>query len=132
MKQLYVQDISKQSLFEKYEQQFKALADQKRLQIMNILTEKGSVCVCDMTEFIDMPQSKLSYHLKILLDANIILKRTEGTWSYYSLNQEQVNHLLSEELCCLFRPVNKSCSGPEQNEPEATNGSCSEEEEKCC
>jgi ArsR family transcriptional regulator len=128
MKQLYGQDLSKQSLFEKYEQQFKALADQKRLQIMNILTEKGSVCVCDMTEFIDMPQSKLSYHLKILLDAKIIQKRTEGTWSYYSLNQEQVNHLLSEELCCLFRPVNIE---PEQKELEATLGSCSEEE-KCC
>ncbi len=103
LEKLQITDHSIQPLFVRYEQQFKALADQKRLQIMNILTQKGEVCVCDMTELIDMPQSKLSYHLKILLDANIIIKNTKGTWSYYSLNQKQVNHLLSDELCCLFR-----------------------------
>ncbi|MEH7234427.1 transcriptional regulator, partial [Bacillus safensis] len=48
--------------------------------------------------------SKLSYHLKILLDADLITKETRGTWSYYSLNEKEVNHLLSTELCCLFRP----------------------------
>ena len=53
---------------EKYEQKFKALADQQRLQIINILALKESVCVCDLTPIIDMPQSKLSYHLKILLE----------------------------------------------------------------
>ncbi|TWJ65736.1 Arsenical resistance operon repressor [Bacillus paralicheniformis] len=51
-----------------------------------------------------MPQSKLSYHLKILLDAGLITKEAKGTWSYYSLNEKEINHLLSEELCCLFRP----------------------------
>ncbi|MDQ0929365.1 DNA-binding transcriptional ArsR family regulator [Bacillus atrophaeus] len=51
-----------------------------------------------------MPQSKLSYHLKILLDAELIHKETKGTWSYYSLHEKEINHLLSEELCCLFRP----------------------------
>jgi ArsR family transcriptional regulator len=105
MKQLEVTDISKEALFARYEQQFKALADQKRLQIMNLLTQHGSICVCDLAEMMDLTQSKLSYHLKILLDANIILKKTEGTWSYYSLNIDQVNHLLSEELCCIFRPT---------------------------
>lgn len=100
-----LQDISKEKIFEKYEVKFKAIADQKRLQIMNILTEKGEMCVCDLAPLMDMTQSKLSYHLKILLDANIITKRTEGTWSFYNLNQSEINHLLSEELCCLFRPT---------------------------
>ncbi|MBM7660824.1 ArsR family transcriptional regulator [Bacillus mesophilus] len=122
MRPIIVDDQSKESLFLRFEKQFKALADQKRLQIMNILTEKGSVCVCDMTEYIDMPQSKLSYHLKILLDANIIHKKTEGTWSYYSLNQEEVSMLLSEELCCLFRPA----AQPNQH------GLVKDEEENCC
>jgi ArsR family transcriptional regulator len=53
---------------------------------------------------IEMPQSKLSYHLKILLDAGLILKETRGTWSYYKINEQGINHLLSPELCCLFRP----------------------------
>lgn len=101
-------DLSNEKLFETYEQKFKAIADQKRLQIMNILTQKGEMCVCDLAPIVDMTQSKLSYHLKILLDANIILKETRGTWSYYKLNQDEINHLLSEELCCLFKP--SSCS----------------------
>jgi len=89
--------------FAKYEMKFKALADQKRLQIMYELTRRGKTCVCDLTEVVDMPQSKLSYHLKILLDAGLITKETRGTWSYYDLNTEEVNALLSPELCCIFR-----------------------------
>ncbi|MDC3416916.1 ArsR/SmtB family transcription factor [Aquibacillus salsiterrae] len=87
-----------------YEKKFKALADKKRLEIMNIVCQRGSVCVCDLTEIIDMSQSKLSYHLKILFDAKLLIKENRGTWSYYQLNEREVNHLLSEELCCLFRP----------------------------
>ncbi|WP_082347270.1 ArsR/SmtB family transcription factor [Bacillus sp. FJAT-18017] len=102
--QIPLQDVSKEQVFETYEQKFKAIADKKRLQIMNILTEKGEMCVCDLAPLMEMAQSKLSYHLKILLDAGLITKRTEGTWSYYNLNQTEINHLLSEELCCLFRP----------------------------
>ncbi|EJL31960.1 MULTISPECIES: arsenical resistance operon transcriptional regulator ArsR [Brevibacillus] len=95
---------------EQYEKKFKALSDQKRLEIMYELCQRGKTCVCDLTEVFDMPQSKLSYHLKILLDANLIIKETKGTWSYYDLNDDEVNHLLSEELCCIFRKTGKgSC-----------------------
>ncbi|RIW28962.1 ArsR family transcriptional regulator [Bacillus salacetis] len=99
-----LKDISQESFFEKYEQRFKALADKKRLQIMNILTQRGSMCVCDLAPVVGMTQSKLSYHLKILLDANILTKETKGTWSYYDLNQQELNNLLSSELCCIFKP----------------------------
>jgi ArsR family transcriptional regulator, arsenate/arsenite/antimonite-responsive transcriptional repressor len=103
--EIQLQDISMDSFFEKYELKFKAIADKKRLQIMNILTQKGEMCVCDLAPMVDMAQSKLSYHLKILLDANIITKETRGTWSYYQLNQVELNHLLSHELCCVFKPT---------------------------
>lgn len=66
------------------------------------LTQKGSVCVCDLCEAVDMPQSKLSYHLKILLDAGLITREQKGTWSYYELNHAEVSRLLSRELCCIF------------------------------
>lgn len=96
--------------FEQYEKKFKALADQRRLEIMYELCQRGETCVCDLTEVFDMPQSKLSYHLKILLDANLITRETKGTWSYYDLNDSEVNNLLSEELCCIFRKTGKeSC-----------------------
>ncbi|TVX98209.1 helix-turn-helix transcriptional regulator [Paenibacillus cremeus] len=94
--------------FDVYEQKFKALADQKRLQILYELCQRGNTCVCDLTDIVDMPQSKLSYHLKILLDAGLITKETKGTWSYYELNPTEISALLSEQLCCIFRPIDKS------------------------
>ncbi|WML43189.1 metalloregulator ArsR/SmtB family transcription factor [Neobacillus sp. PS3-40] len=97
-------DLSLSATFSEYEMKFKALADQKRLQILNLLCQQDSICVCDLSGMIGMPQSKLSYHLKILLDANLILKEAQGTWSYYKINQHEVHHLLSPQLCCLFRP----------------------------
>jgi ArsR family transcriptional regulator len=103
MKPIELTDISLEEQFSTYELKFKALADKKRLKIMNEIVNKGTVCVCDLCEIVEMPQSKLSYHLKILLDANLIRKTTRGTWSYYELNSKEVNHLLSEDLCCLFR-----------------------------
>jgi ArsR family transcriptional regulator len=100
--------------FLQYEKKFKALADQKRLEIMYELCQRGQTCVCDLTESFGVSQSKLSYHLKILLDADLIVKQTKGTWSYYDINETEVNSLLSEELCCIFRKTgnkaaNNSC-----------------------
>lgn len=100
-----VKQESLPSTFEAYEKKFKALADKKRLEILYQLCQRQSICVCDLCDIFEMPQSKISYHLKILLDAGLIHKSTKGTWSYYEINSEEVNKLLSEELCCLFRPT---------------------------
>ncbi|NTV90469.1 MAG: winged helix-turn-helix transcriptional regulator [Clostridiales bacterium] len=85
----------------KYEDKFHALADRKRLMILNLLCEHGKTCVCDLSELTELPQSKLSYHLKILLDADMIRKENEGTWSYYTVNGEELTRLLSCELCLI-------------------------------
>ncbi|MCP8967211.1 ArsR/SmtB family transcription factor [Ectobacillus ponti] len=97
--------------FDLYEKKFKALADGKRLEILYELCQRGKTCVCDLTDIFDMPQSKLSYHLKVLLEAGFITKETKGTWSYYDLHDSEVNSLLSEELCFVFRKAEtgKSC-----------------------
>ncbi|GGF34602.1 transcriptional regulator [Halobacillus andaensis] len=102
-KDFQMTDVSLQHTFSKYERKFKALADERRLHILNEITRQKEVCVCDLSDQLDLPQSKLSYHLKILMDAELIEKETRGTWSYYTLNHAELNHLLSEELCCLFR-----------------------------
>lgn len=89
--------------FTYYENQFNALADKKRLEIIHELTKNNRVCVGDMCNSFGLKQSKLSYHLKVLLDANLILKETVGTRSYYKLNEIEMNNILSEKLCCIFR-----------------------------
>lgn len=105
MKTVSKQSIKdEQKLFETYEMKFKALADQLRLKIMYELNQRGQVCVCDLMEIVELPQSKLSYHLRILLDANLIEREKIGTWNYYRLNDPEVRSILSEELCCIFYP----------------------------
>ena len=87
-----------------YEKKFKALSDHKRLYILRILATEGKTCVCDLSELLALPQSKLSYHLKILLDVNFISVEREGKWNYYSANSNEIKKILSRDLCCLFYP----------------------------
>ncbi|MVO76299.1 metalloregulator ArsR/SmtB family transcription factor, partial [Paeniclostridium sordellii] len=53
-----------------YEAIFKALADKRRLEILKTLNKRGSMCVCKLVDEFELSQSKLSYHLKLLLDSN--------------------------------------------------------------
>ena len=99
IKQLPVMNQKAEAVdFTPYENKFKALADQKRLQIIYELTQRGNTCVCDLVDIMEIPQSKLSYHLKILLDAGLISRESRGTWSYYELNHSEVNNLLSPRI----------------------------------
>lgn len=84
--------------FKTYEKQFKALADEKRLHLLSILHRDGASCVCDLMEKLELPQSKLSYHLKIMMDAEMLLLEKRGTWNYYSISYAALDNLLSEEL----------------------------------
>lgn len=83
---------------------YKALADPKRLEILNKICLKNSACVCDLTEEMDLPQSKLSYHLKILLNAGLLQKETKGTWSFYSIDQKEMDRLISNQICNVITP----------------------------
>ncbi|MGY4690827.1 ArsR/SmtB family transcription factor [Salibacterium sp. K-3] len=102
-----ITDADQKELFKTYEAKFKALSDQLRLKILYELNQQGQICVCDLTDIVGLPQSKLSYHLKILLDVHLIEREKIGTWNYYRLNEKEVRALLSEELCCIFYPENK-------------------------
>ena len=47
--------------------------------------QHGERCVCDLTSDLDLAQSKLSFHLKVLKEAGLIRARQEGRWIYYRL-----------------------------------------------
>jgi ArsR family transcriptional regulator len=72
-----------------------ALADDTRLEILDQLKD-GERCVCELTDALQTGQSRLSFHLKVLKDAGLILDRPEGRWVYYAINFEAVEEL--EEL----------------------------------
>ena len=64
---------------------FKALCDPKRLAILEQL-RGGERCACVLQEPLDLTQSGLSYHMKILCDSGIVTSRQEGKWTYYRLS----------------------------------------------
>ncbi len=64
---------------------FKALCDEQRLTILEHLQD-GEKCVCVLTELMNMAQSKLSYHLKILCESGIVMSRQEGKFAHYSIH----------------------------------------------
>lgn len=64
---------------------FKALCDPKRLAILEQL-RSGEKCACVLQEPMDLTQSGLSYHMKILCDSGIVTSRQEGKWTHYRLN----------------------------------------------
>lgn len=65
---------------------FKALCDPKRLAILEQL-RSGEKCACVLQEPMDLTQSGLSYHMKILCDSGLVVSRQEGKWTHYHLSE---------------------------------------------
>ena len=63
---------------------FKALGDENRIQILRLL-QSGEKCGCELLEALNISQSTLSHHMKLLCDVGIVLSRKEGRWIYYSI-----------------------------------------------
>ena len=68
----------------------KALADENRLAIMMSLQQKEK-CACYLLEELNISQSTLSHHMKLLCDSGLVDYRKDGIWMHYSLSEEGVN-----------------------------------------
>lgn len=74
---------------------FKALSDENRLRIVNLLMHK-ELCVCELEAVLEMSQSNVSRHLIKLKQAQIVTSKKDSQWVYYSINPkfiENNNHL---------------------------------------
>ena len=77
---------------------FKALCDPNRLAILELL-RSGETCACVLLEKLEVTQSGLSYHMKILCESGIVESRQEGKWTHYQLSsagRETAIRLLQE------------------------------------
>ena len=68
-------------------ERFRALGDKNRLQILALLADR-EICAGDILESMDIVQSTLSHHMKILTEAGIVKCRKQGKWSYYSVDRK--------------------------------------------
>jgi ArsR family transcriptional regulator, arsenate/arsenite/antimonite-responsive transcriptional repressor len=67
---------------------FQALSEPLRIQTIELLQQR-ELCVCELCELLNISQSKLSFHLKVLKSAELVHTRQEGRWIYYRLNLAQ-------------------------------------------
>ena len=86
---------------------FHALSDETRLELLDRL-KNGERCVCELTDAMKAAQSRLSFHLKVLKDAGLILDRREGRWMYYAINPDAINAL--DEVIDALKKASRSAS----------------------
>ena len=66
---------------------FKAFSDESRFMILDLLSD-GEKCACVLLENLDIVQSTLSHHMKILCESGIVNDRKEGKWMHYSISKK--------------------------------------------
>jgi ArsR family transcriptional regulator len=69
------------------------------------LLQCGEKCACDLLEKVNVGQSTLSHHMKILVESGVVVSRKEGKWMYYSISQdgsEKAISLLNELTALSF------------------------------
>jgi ArsR family transcriptional regulator len=64
---------------------FKALADDTRVRVLKLLGS-GELCVCEIAAALGLEQPRLSFHLRILKEAGMVMDRRQERWILYRLN----------------------------------------------
>jgi len=84
----------------------KALSDETRLRILNILLER-ECCVCEVMQALDISQTRASRNLTVLYEAGFLRRRKDGLWSLYSIDRDGMNEYLAD----LVQVVDKALQG---------------------
>ena len=72
----------------------RVISERNRLRILCIL-KKREMCVCEIWQFLDLPQNLISHHLKVMKNFCLIGSRKEGTKVFYFLNQKNIKKFIS-------------------------------------
>ena len=72
---------------------FKALGDSTRVKIIELLKRNESRCGCNLLEYFSITQPTLSYHMKILVESQLVAGEKDGSWTHYRLNQERMREI---------------------------------------
>lgn len=81
-------------LYGEYVPVFKAISDATRLEIIDMLS-CGEMCACDILEAFSITQPTLSYHMKILVENELVFAVRDGAWMRYTLNKKKADQVLS-------------------------------------
>jgi ArsR family transcriptional regulator len=87
---------------------FKALSDEIRLRMLNVLMER-ECCVCEVMQALQISQARTSRNLSSLYDAGFLKLRRDGLWAVYAIDEEG----LKDHYAYLIVAVNKALEGNE-------------------
>ena len=74
---------------------FKALGDSTRVKIIELLKVNQSLCGCNLLEHFSITQPTLSYHMKILVESQLVAGEKDGSWTHYRLNKKRMREASS-------------------------------------
>lgn len=69
-------------------QMFKALSDESRIRILNLVYQNKRMCITDLENVLDFTQTKTSRHLIFLKNAGILTVKKIDQWAFYSIRNE--------------------------------------------
>lgn len=78
--------------YKNYSLAFKSLGDETRLKILSMISSE-ELCACRILSEFNITQPTLSYHMKMLVDSNLVIAKKDGSWVKYSINKDLVNEL---------------------------------------
>ena len=85
----------------------KALSDPNRVRVLLALRH-GELCVCQITELLDLATSTISKHLSILNHAELIVSRKTERWVYYRLPDKDADVVVREALDWVLKSLGKT------------------------
>lgn len=65
---------------------FKALGDERRLQLLEAVAQDPGICACGLLDLFQMSQSTLSHHMRLLCDAGLVNCEKSGKWAHYRIS----------------------------------------------
>jgi len=94
-------------MIDHYVELARAAADPNRLRLLALLTATDrEVCVCELMEILDLPQSRVSRHLQTLRRLKLVHDRREGKWVHYRIDPSVAG---GEDLLRLIRSWAEAC-----------------------
>lgn len=80
---------------DKMTQLLKALAHPTRLEILMFLKERESECVCKIYEELNLEQSNISQHLRLLKNSGVLTSKKDGQWVHYSVAHPEIFEIIN-------------------------------------
>lgn len=92
-------------MLEQVARRFKLLGEPVRLEVLNLLHEKGEMPVQALVETTGQSHANVSKHLRLMLDEDFVARRKEGVYAYYSISDPTLAALCTV-VCSRLREEN--------------------------